>query len=265
MNVRTRVLSRAGFLSACLALAVATFATNVNGAAFTIDASQSSLSILVGVYDGDTFTPLTSPQAPGSDTTSLLGTLDVNYDGLTLGIGGGAIDFALQPTEMQPLSGGLPGAAPADYGLIVDLQGLVTGPGAARNLGASLSLASTALVGNSFLSDGALLSLVAGVLDVNLTGFTTVQDSLDISGNSGANTGGSGTFDLVGLNGTIQIPIFVEALVPVEVSEGFVLPLVARFEGQIVATGLVPEPSSMVLGAVGLVGLGAVARRRRRS
>lgn len=262
MRFNVQQFSRA-LLCALVATAVCSAATTAKAISFAIDSSQSSLSILVGAYDGELFVPFTTPQQPGSDTTSLNGTLDVLYGGATLGLGGGAIGFDNQPTDMEPLPGGtLPGAAPANYGLLIDLDGLVAGPAAGRGIGASVSLAPTLLLGNSFLADGALLSVIAGVLDVNLQGFTSVVDTLDISGNSGVNTGGLGTFDLVGQDGTITIPIYVEALVPVEVSPGFVLPLVAIFQGQIVATGLVPEPSTVVMLGMALVGLCVAGRRR---
>jgi hypothetical protein len=40
-------------------------ATTADAATFTIDASQSFLSIVVGGYDGDTFTAFTTPQQTG--------------------------------------------------------------------------------------------------------------------------------------------------------------------------------------------------------
>jgi hypothetical protein len=159
MTMRIVCLVRAALLSTLLAVATTTCVDSAKASTFTIDASQSFLSIVVGADDGGVFTPLTTPQLPGSDSTNLLGTLEVNYSGLTIGVTSGGIDFGLQPDDMQPLPGGLPGAAPANYGLNVDLQGFVSGPGAARGLGADLALAPAPLAGNSFLSDGALLSL----------------------------------------------------------------------------------------------------------
>lgn len=264
-----RLLRIVPCLALCSALACALLAApqSSEGATFTIDSSQSYLSIAVGAYDGDTFVSFTTPQVavPASDSTSLSGTLDVTGGFGSVGIAGGAITFDNQPTDMEPLpGGGLPGSAPAAYGLVIDLDGLISGPGAARGVGAGISLASTPLVGNAFSGDGALLEILSGVLDVNLTGFTSIADSLDISGNSGINAGGSGTLDVVGLDGTLTIPLFVEAEVPVEVSPGFFLPLVARFEGQIVATGLVPEPGTIALFGVAAVALCIAGRRRLR-
>jgi hypothetical protein len=252
-------------LCSAFALIAAATTSRTRAAEFTIDETLSSLSIVVGAYDGPTFVPITSPQVavPPSNTTSLGGTLSVSGGIGSVGITGGAISFANQPTDMEPLPGGvLPGAAPANYGLLIDLDGIVAGPGAARGITADITLGSQLLLGNTFNVNGAVLGILTGALDVNLQGFTSVVTSVNIGGNSGVNAGGLGTLDVVGLDATMTVPLFVEALFPVEVAPGLVLPLTARFEGQIVATGVIPEPGSIAL--LGLAGVGLCLAGRRR-
>ncbi len=265
-------LAKSCKLLLCAAFAISSCAGYARAAPLTIDPNQSFLSLVVGgIDDGQdppVFTPLTTPQVPGSDSTRLSGQLDAHFGDGTIWFltSPGQIVFENQNDPMEPDIGGvLPGSAAANYGLIIDLQGLVTGPGAVRDVTSDLTSTTVPIVAGTFDSSAVTLSLNTGTLDVNLTGFTAIQDTVNISGNSGLNSDINGVVDIVGLTATVTIPIFVQALVPVEVSPGFVLPLTAIFEGQIVAVGQIPEPGSAVLLGMAGLGLAVVGVRHRRS
>ena len=203
---------------------------------------------------------------PASDLTHLGGFVQADVSGTAITFtGGSGITFDNQPTPMEPGIGGvLPGSAAAAYGLIIDVNGAITGPVRVRDALAEVTSGSIPWIGTAFDAAAASIGLTAGGMDVNLSGFTTVVDTLDLSGNSGLNLLPAGVITFDGPVASILIPIHVQADVPVEISPGFFITLTAIFDGQIVATGTVPEPSTFVLGGMGLAGLGMAAFRRRK-
>lgn len=247
-----------------LALAPAASAATLS---YTVDPTLSSLQFAVYIFgappDG---TLLTAPQTPGSDITSLGGTLLADVGVGTINFpGGSAISFANQPVDQLPEPGGGPALnmygspAPAQYGLSVIL--IDSGPLALRNLLADVtSSVPIALLAGSFNSAGTSLGTVTGDADYNLDGLAPAFGTSSLAGQSGPNSTGVGTVTVAGPLTTITIPIFVD--VPLVVNN---IPLDAIFTGQIVATNIVPEPSSLVLACFGLLGLAAVARSRRKS
>jgi len=262
-------------LACCIAACLSVGALRATAATFVLDPNNSNLKVSVGGYEDDgngnlVFVSFTSPQTPGSDNTSLSGSLQAT-------VGGGLIDFTglsnivfdNQSVDQEPLPGGiLPGSATANYGVNLNVfDGAIFGPGAIRGALADLT-GNSLLVGNQFDSAGLLLALTAGTIDINLDanaiGQGILATSAAISGNSAANLATPGTLDLVGSDLNLYIPIFVEVAVPVQAGS-LTLTVIARFEGQITATSLVPEPSTFLMAGVGLVGLGAAGYRRARS
>ncbi len=116
-----RVLFTAVFAVVLLPFNLAT----ANVLTFTIDSSQSSLSLSLYTTDG---TLISSEQTLGSDTTSLSGTFDVDLTSTTIEfLPTGDTQFALQPVPQAPQPGGSAGTAPAQIGLNVDLSPIASG------------------------------------------------------------------------------------------------------------------------------------------
>ena len=105
---------KCSFVAAC-ALTFCTVAMESSVVAsplvFQIDPTQSQISMMLETEDG---TPVSTAQTPGSDTTSLSGTVDVDVTGSTLQfLTTSNTQFALQSVPQAPLSSGAAGTAPA--------------------------------------------------------------------------------------------------------------------------------------------------------
>lgn len=285
-------IKRWTILAGALSICAAAFAAPVSaGTIYTIDPSQSFLTVAVQSQG----VPLTLAQFLGSDTTSLGGTLDVTEGGgnITFNASPGSISFANQANPVSPGPGGgvasagtvnalpdAPGTGTANYGLILIVP---NDPGDPLNLdtGAILGYAdiasalaslvgSSALAGGVFDTTGLTVNTDAGNLDYNLnngngdgppqTSTPFIFGTTGIGGNSGAIAGaGNGSVVVAGGISTITIPVLVDVLV----DTGLIV-VDAIFQGQIVATAVVPEPSTFALAGLGLVALVPMARRRLR-
>jgi hypothetical protein len=254
-------------LTAALALSLAPPA---GAETLTINPAKSYLQLQVLItLEGEV--PIATAQLPDSDVAFITGTLEATVGGGNISFGGGSIlDFLPYDggnTDILPDAGGGvigdPGTgAPADYGLNVDLTGLVAGPGAVRDAVGDVTGGPAAIVADGFDASGLTLALTAGTLDVNLAGFADVVESVDISGNSALNTnGGMGYTTIVNGMRYVRVPINLDVIIQVEVVEGFFLPVTARFTGQVVT---VPEPSSLVLLGAACMVVPTIGYRRRR-
>ncbi|MBI2825242.1 MAG: PEP-CTERM sorting domain-containing protein [Planctomycetia bacterium] len=230
---------------------------------FTID---SNLSVLTLSFETSPGSPFTAPQFPGSDTTSLSGTQTVDVTGSTIRfLPTGNVHFALQPAPVAPAIGGaFPGNGPGQYGLLALIPGVAGGPGpggtglvAARGLVADSTSGVIPLIGNSFDASQLVSTFVAGTADVNVLVLgTPVVGTASLAGGFANNQLTAGTLTSIGGIETLTVPIFTEA--PVVVQGVTVLETLA---GQIVATAVVPEPSTLILAAVGGLALLAFGRR----
>lgn len=231
---------------------------------FTVDQNLSALNLVIGVGSPGNYAPVTVAQTPGSDTTSLFGSIsaDVSGGNLTF-LGGGDIQFALQGVDQQPLPLGLPGSAPAQYGFDVAFQTLVSGTAALRNAIAEATSGAIAVAGGTFDATQVSLDMTAGSADLNLSGALGVQDRISVAGFSAANEEAVGSLVQAGNLVTLTLPVLVELDLPAA-QTGLLLDLTGVFTGSITATAIVPEPGTMGLLSCGLIGLIVVGRRRFR-
>ncbi len=246
-------------LSATRALAVST--------TFTINTALSSESVTI--LSGGT--PISTAQFPGSNTTSLFGTMSVDTSGGNVQlISTNDTNLNLQALPVAPAPGGgapfpAVGSGPGDIGL--NLYAPVSFAAIRGAIGDETSGA-IPLVGNAFDASQVTLLQFTGTLDYNLSGlggsFATLIGTTSIAGGSALNTATGGTLTTVGNLETLTIPLLVDIPihVPVGGGSGFIT-LDNIVTGTIVATALVPEPSSLMLAALGIP-VALVARRKLR-
>jgi hypothetical protein len=226
----------------------------------TLDPSQSSIT-LNGTFNA---LPL-APQGSGSTTASYSGSITVDVNNLTTPssiqiLGSSAV--AAITGQWLPEAGGGPAAGNpgvaqnANYGLQLAGGALGTAYAAIRNLQFNVTSPSVAVVGGAFPSTQSL-NVVSGLFAFNLPpAFMTPPGQDDLSGDTLTNAGAMpSTYSVAGSTATLRIPINI-----VDQDDVTIV-----YSGQLVATGRIPEPSSLILtfmAMAGLTGFVGIARRR---
>jgi hypothetical protein len=235
--VATSTLSRAGQLS------------------FNIDPAQSHLTLTLETEDG---TPVSFAQTPGSDTTSLSGTLHVDLTASTIQfLPTGDTQFALQSVPQSPLGDGSAGSAPAQYGLSISVPGAITGVVAGRSYVGDATSGVIPLAGGAYDASQLTLGLLSGITGYNLLVLGSPAVGSFNTNFPAPNSLTGGTFTESAGVYTITAPILASGLSTVDG-----VTLVDVFSGQVVATATVPEPASMLLAAIGVAMLFCCRRRR---
>ncbi len=234
--------------------------TTANAAVYVVDTSQSSITITGAIDLGLEETIPIIPQSPGSNVVSLQGTLDVDDLGATLLFNSAAIDGIENPGPFSPgvVTPGDPPVvgppAPGDAALYIADPSF--GSIVLRDLLISITGNADPGAPNFDLADLTLSIFGSGDYDIALLGEV---GNLALDGESATFPGGTGS--LVG--DTLTIPISIDIVQQLEVTPGNFADVIVSLQGQLVAN-LVPEPSSIAMLGLGVIGLVAVGRRRFR-
>jgi hypothetical protein len=257
--------------SNCIVHSVAVMAATIFSALGTSEARAASLSMALDssqsaiTLSGSFNSIPLGDQGPGSRTSNFSGSILVDVDNL------------LAPTSIQilgssaaasitgqwlPQAGGGPAAGnpgtaqDANYGLQLSGGALGNAYAAIRNLQFNVTSGSQAVAGGAFPSTQTL-NVSSGLFAFNLPpAFMEPPGEDDLSGDVLMNASAtSSTYTVTGSTATLTIPIDI-------VDED---DLTIAYSGRLVATAVIPEPTSALLILAGLVSvlLGSVNVRRR--
>jgi hypothetical protein len=208
-------------------------------------------------------------QGAGSLTANYSGPISIDVDNIlaptSIQITGSSADASISGQWLPEAGGGPaagnPGTAQdANYGLQVSAGALGNAYAAIRNLEFNVTGGPSAVVAGAFPSTQTL-GVTSGLFAFNLPpalGDPPGQD--DLSGNTLTNASASAsTYSVSGSTATLTIPISIT-----DVDDD----LTIVYTGRLVATGQIPEPSSIALvclALVGMFGVSSACRRGRQS
>lgn len=287
--MRVMNLRLAAGLASLVAIAATVSTASAGVRNFTIDPTRSSLSFSadVDLDPEDPDDPIFStssqldfipslPHTTDGTVTSYAGNLKaiVNNSAVTY-VGGSMADAAISGVWVPVEGGGpiVPGTdptlggtnlSPADYAF--QLDGIVWS--ALRNFVVDVQSNPLPRTGGTYDSAGAILPVLSGSLSNTsiLNDIGGVLGSVDLAGAplgfpgiGGSNAGGTGTITPVGLSG-MEITLPVDITQPLPLGDAIAY---LRVTGTLTAVS-VPEPGSIALAGLGLLGLVSMVVRRRR-
>jgi hypothetical protein len=225
---------------------------------FTIDSTQSALTLSGAVSLADLGTFPVSQQAPGSLTTSLSGTVELDTDlATTLTFSSGSSIAPDIGGAWSPTAGGFAGTQPAEYGVRIPVSVIGGVDYAATNTVFDATSAPIGLLAGAFDATQLTLNLLTTTVDFQSFGLLSGTFGTGVVTNQAAiDQLGGGTLTVVGNVATLIVPIQISETLPIANSVAYL-----TLTGQLVATAVVPEPSSIILAAFG--GLAFIAWRRR--
>ncbi|HJQ79667.1 MAG TPA: PEP-CTERM sorting domain-containing protein [Lacipirellulaceae bacterium] len=225
-----------------------------------LDSSQSSITL-----SGSFSNIPAMQQGPGSLTASYSGPISIDVDNLlaptSIQISGSSAVASISGQWLPEAGGGPaagnPGTAQnANYGLQVSGGALGNAYAAIRNLEFNVTGGPVPVVAGAFPSTQTL-NVASGLFAFNLPPFfmdPPGQD--DLSGNMLTNASATpSTYSVSGSTATLTIPISIT-----DIDDD----LTIVYTGRLVATGQIPEPSSIALVSLALVGVSGVLSAGRR-
>jgi hypothetical protein len=240
-----------------LILALACLPAAAEPLTFVIDSQQSYFELAVTTPDFST--DFSTPQTPGSNRTSVFGTFNIDVTPTSLQfLPTNDAHPANQPLPQAPLIDGSAGTSPAQIGLNLNIPGLLTGVASIRNYVADITSPVIPLTGTSFDSTQVSLGVSDGTTSFNLIvlGSPLIDSYMGVD--PGLNLLGGGTLTLAGDTYTLLLPYQVNNSQDIRGIEYGL-----AHSGVIVATAVIPEPSTLLLAGAGL--LVWIARSRRRA
>ena len=216
---------------------------------FTVDPSQSHVTVSGTVAAYGLFSAPLTQQTPGSLTAAFGGAIDADLTGTNIQFTGTSlVEAQTNSTPQQPAPGGTSGSAPADYGGSATQRtflGDTIVTVAIRNVGLDLISPVLPLSNGSFATSSLefLFSTNAG----NSIDYTVSSPSQNgtttLAGNSMLDTGSAATLSITGATEILTIPISAAFTETSGSTSGTSLALA----GQIVATLQIPPP---VIGSI---------------
>lgn len=218
---------------------------------FLIDPNQSYI-VLSGTAGNTTNIPI-EEQFSGSLRTSLSGSIIADTTDLS------SIAFfpqsSIQPALQPALA--LPGNVPAQFAGRADnfITIWSVSYGAFQNIIMTTPTSATTATGGVLDTSKIKIAFNSGIAKMLLG--TSVAGTLPITVNP-TNSVASGSLAAIGSQTTMTIPFMLDGVV----EQGQVFAATVHFSGQIVAVAAVPEPSTLTLGAFGVIALLTFRRRR---
>jgi hypothetical protein len=269
-------------LAGCLAAAFVAFALapTAFGAAYQIDSSLSTITIggnvkatgvpTVGTVNFSKLTAqsgvsATSPNNANSNKLTLAGQIHADNTGSALNFNGGVITAIDHPliapnvggtahTPFAPGAVGLRGNATVLFVVQLTLQA------ALRDLQLGID-GSAPLTGNNFALGGLSLGIDQATLAYYVSSSVLNQGGSTTVSNESAPFTGTGSGSLVG--DVLTIPVSISLPITEGEAPDIVITSTLTFNGTIVAR-LIPEPGTIAMLGMGVVGLAVVGRRKFR-
>jgi len=269
-------------VAACALVPSITKAANVN---YTIDESRSFMKLNnaidataagLGILANNT-----SPQFPGSNfatptgSISAIRTTDIDSNEF-IELTGSSFTYLNNATPIAPgyTSGTTepapqpPSTGPAQWGFILNLFNGIVGPTAIRDAFTSVTMGEQFIFGGAFDASQVEFDVVSVHNDFSYTGPGLPPFGIGpinewtggpLPPGSAMNTSFNGTVTQVGLVETLFLDISLT--VPTFVGD---VPVGLVFTGEIYATRVVPEPGTIAIAALGMIGLVTVGYRARK-
>ncbi len=270
----------ATLVAACALVPSVSYAANVN---YIIDETRSSMkldNVIDATSAGLGFLDATAAQFAGADIAIPTGSISAirtsSFGDEFIELTGSSFTYLNNPTPMAPgYTNGTtepapqpPSTGPAQWGFNLNLFGGIVGPTAIRDTLTSVTMGEQFLFGGFFDASQVEFDVLQVHNDFSYVGLGIPAFGIGpinewtgdlLPPGSDMNMSFDGSVTLAGLVETLYLKI--DVAVPTFVGD---VPIFLVFKGDIYATRVIPEPGTIAMAALGMIGLVTVGYRARK-